>query len=419
MNDRKWLAALLVCAALGCSTSRDRATQLQRVAKDWCLTIRASQVLPVYPLTEDLQVGDIFLVSTPIGEESKLFESKGFLPLDNVIARLYPSGYNDFYKGAYGVLDTSVVPHQWQFPVPAKAEAPFTDWGTAPGAAFPSYTFTVKKGAGASLALPINAVPVGLSLLHTANASGSVNISNAATYGLPVGQLDDQIEKWALANRGFLATYAPRISVDKRGRQQVDQSYIRVVQRVFVAGAVNVSLSSDRSFGGRLDAGAVTRQPLVPASGDGTQATSAASDYQQALAALNQSIASLNAGGSLQIASASANSIALNETFPRPLVIGFLAYDRAIGHNGVLGPAIPTQARVTGRKIIQPVGFAEDANTARLEAFLADPSNEKRFNDWLVQHGQNPANRGAIVNGDKYRELRQQIVDDLKVPEVN
>ena len=59
--------ALTLVACRSLDQRRDQ--QLARVARDWCLTIRASQVLPVYPLTEDLQVGDVFLVSTPLSQE--------------------------------------------------------------------------------------------------------------------------------------------------------------------------------------------------------------------------------------------------------------------------------------------------------------------------------------------------------------
>ncbi|HWW60178.1 MAG TPA: hypothetical protein VN181_02315, partial [Thermoanaerobaculia bacterium] len=125
------LPALLLCA---CSLTRSTSKQLARVAKDWCLTIRASQVIPTYPLTEDLQVGDVFLVNTPLDQEIKQLESDGFLPLDNLIARVNTSGYNAFYNGAYGVTDTSVLPRQWQFPNPARTASPMTDWSNAPGA---------------------------------------------------------------------------------------------------------------------------------------------------------------------------------------------------------------------------------------------------------------------------------------------
>src|SRR4051812_41615507 len=59
---------LLLAAAMltGCATQKMSGDQLARIAKDWSLSIRASQVIPVYPLTEDLQPGDVFLVQTPI-----------------------------------------------------------------------------------------------------------------------------------------------------------------------------------------------------------------------------------------------------------------------------------------------------------------------------------------------------------------
>ena len=46
------VSGLILVAAGSCASKKK--TQLERVAKDWCLTIRASQVLPVYPLSEDV-----------------------------------------------------------------------------------------------------------------------------------------------------------------------------------------------------------------------------------------------------------------------------------------------------------------------------------------------------------------------------
>jgi hypothetical protein len=44
-------SAIVVLAWLGggCASSE---TQVQKAAKDWCMTIRGSQVIPVYPLTQ-------------------------------------------------------------------------------------------------------------------------------------------------------------------------------------------------------------------------------------------------------------------------------------------------------------------------------------------------------------------------------
>jgi len=49
-------------------------------------------------------------------------------------------------------------------------------------------------------------------------------------------------------------------------------------------------------------------------------------------------------GGTVKVVSASASTISLAEDFTRPLVIGYLGFDMAIGPGGQLGPPIPTHA---------------------------------------------------------------------------
>src|SRR5262245_20389534 len=110
------VALLLVWSALGCGTTRARSAELSRVAKDWCLTIRASQVIPVYPLSEDVEVGDVYLVRTRIENQVAVYEQEGFLPLENLVARVPPRGYPVFYKDGYGVGAGRLPPRVWQFP---------------------------------------------------------------------------------------------------------------------------------------------------------------------------------------------------------------------------------------------------------------------------------------------------------------
>src|ERR1043166_2039508 len=57
-------AALMIAVSTGCM-NQEKNDQLSEVAKGWCRTIRASQVIPVYPLTEDVQVGDLFIMQRP------------------------------------------------------------------------------------------------------------------------------------------------------------------------------------------------------------------------------------------------------------------------------------------------------------------------------------------------------------------
>ncbi len=409
-------AVLAAVLCLSCrSLDHAREEELARVAKDWCLTIRASQVMPVYPLTEDLQVGDLLLVSTPIEEEVHLLEKSGFLPMENVVARLHPTGWEQFYNGAYSVTDGSVVPRQWQFPTPAPTTPPLTAWSSAPGAAFPSYTFQVKRGAGATLAIPIQSVPVGLSLLQTNDAYGTVNISSASTYGLPVGVMSPQVDEWAVSNREFLKQYAPRRAVDAKGKETIERNYVRTVYRVYVAGGVNVSLISNAASGARADAGASKSIALFDA-GSTTEAANAAQNYTQVLSSLSQSIASATPGANVTLASASSRSVAMNETFPRPLVIGFLAFDRSIEEGGVLGPPLPTLARVTGRPVSAgTVVYSADDNSGTIRAWLdRDPANRTRLREWLT------ANAGGVgvavfLNGDAYRQQRANAIQALAI----
>lgn len=421
MHARISVALVAMLCLVSCRTAveKSRARELAAVAKDWCLTIRASQVLPVYPLTEDLQVGDLFLVSSPLEQEAKDLEKDGFLPLDNVIARLQPVGWQQFYNGAYAVTSNAVLPRQWQFPEPAPAQPPLTQWSIAPGAAFPTYTFQVKKGAGATLAIPIQSVPIGLSLISSGDASGTVNISSASTYGLPITVLSPQVEEWAETNRGFLAQYAPRTVTEKRGKQRTEQNYVRTVYRVYVAGGVSVSLVSNESTGGRADAGASKALELFDAGGAtaATNAADAAKSYQSVMTALSQSVASATPGANITLASASSNSVAMNETFPRPLVIGYLAFDRPIGEAGILGPPIPTHARVTNKTVSYGTAvFGADENTKKIRTWLrASPSNRQALRDWLAAHGAADVGTPLFVNGEEYRQLRASAVSALGI----
>ena len=414
MHRQLIAAALLVLCLPGCkSLDKRRDEQLSRVAKDWCLTIRASQVLPVYPLTEDLQVGDVFLVSEPLEEEVDDLEKDGFLPLDNVIARVQPVGWQQFYNGAYGIGDTSVPPKQWQFPQPPPSAAPLTAWSTAPGAAFPTYTFQVKEGAGATLAIPIQSVPVGLSLLQTGDAYGTVAITNASTYGLPITVLSPQIDAWAAENANFLAQYGPQTVKDKRGREKAQQHYVRVVYRVFVAGGVSVSLIANQSRGGRLDAGASKPTELFDA-GNTTEAADAAKSYASILSSLSQSVASATPGANVTIASASSRGVAMNESFPRPLVVGYLAFDRVITTTGALGPPLPTHARVTGEHVGATTAvYASDSNADKLRAWLT-PANRQTLSDWLAKNAANTS-IAVFLNGSQYEILRAKAVQELGV----
>jgi hypothetical protein len=237
-----------VCS-MGCADwTRNR--QLEKVAKDWCMTLRASQVIPVYPMTEDLQPGDVFLVTTPVAKQADEYNKNGFLAFDQFVTRLKDIDYNTFYKKGY--WDAAYAPPPtghprvntpWmserkpQTPAPAEgrsaaagAEGTTAPAGTnppangqataattggtaagsgndstarktlagveAPRAAFPTYTVKVKINEGLNLALPIHGVPFAMSIMNADSANVSVSLADAYTYSCAREELLQQFQDW-------------------------------------------------------------------------------------------------------------------------------------------------------------------------------------------------------------------------------
>lgn len=336
------LLALQLCS--GCA-SELRNIELQRVAKDWSLVIRASQIIPVYPLTEDLQPGDIFLVQRPIDKQHELYDERGFLPLENLIHRVNPRGYQAFYENSLGLGgDTQPIPKRW-----LTNQQP---WAQAPIASFPTYSFSVRSGSGFSLALPVQGVPIGLSLLGSDAAQGTITIADARTYGVDTVSLASDVEDWAAQQRGFLRNYAS---------SGTNRNYLRVVSRVYLAGRLNVSLQASESSGATGSGGAPKPVELMTTAGGTGPQEASLEAYKSNLAKLNELIEkslekaptapgqALLPGGTVKVVAASARAISLAETFSRPLVVGYLGFDMAIGPGGILGPPIPTYAVLTAQ----------------------------------------------------------------------
>ncbi len=254
MNSRKFqgitgvlvLSLVSICmTAGGCGTIRDmkRRKQLEEVAKDWCYTIRASQVIPVYPLTEDLQVGDVFLVHQHAENQHKEYKRRGFLPMEQLLVRLHPEGYHNFYLQSHGTRGRDDIPHHWKFPNGAFGSAhepkegdkpsdnPPNKWHFGPIAAFPSYGFDIQQGQAFSLSIPVKGVPVAMSILGAQAAKCSLTIKDAHTYGIDTLQIEKQVRDWAADNRGFLRSFSPK-EADKWcifTTRPKEQYYVRIV----------------------------------------------------------------------------------------------------------------------------------------------------------------------------------------------
>lgn len=192
-----WVMSLSGCATTG--------KQLEKVAKDWCETIRASQMICVYPLMEDLVPGDVFLVQTPQAQKQELYRRKGFLALSDHRTRLKALYYKALYFDGYWKDEFGDAPH----PRPSRPDAGAVDPGAphvgltevkAARMAFPSYSFQVNNQQGLGLAVPVKGIPVGLNFLHADNANSSLMIGDARTYGADAGQIYQALQNWLFDN---------------------------------------------------------------------------------------------------------------------------------------------------------------------------------------------------------------------------
>lgn len=404
----------MLLLSAGCAAQL-RNRDLERIAKDWSTVIRASQVIPVYPLTEDLQPGDIFLVQVPVDEQEKIYKERGFLPFDNMIHRLNPTGYRTFYSRSFEVGEPArPLPKQWLAPTDGTLP-----WSSSPRATFPTYSFSVRSGGGFSLALPVQGVPVGLSLMGGDAADGAITIADAHTYGVDTLSLYRDVVGWALGQQEFLANFAPG-----GGRQ----NYLRVVSRVYLTGRLNVSLNSGRSAGVTASGGAAKPVDLtIPTAGADPKAATI-ENYKNNLDALNKMIdealkkVTVNGvdkvlpGGTLKIVGASANSISLVETFARPLVIGYLGFDMAILGNGSLGPPIPTHAVLEqrARPDARSISLAKDRESVILEYFaLRSAALREKIDACRKGQGLAQVDRSDFIQDPRYVEQRRACVVEI------
>ena len=328
------LAALLTVWS-GCAYLAEKKSEreLEMVARRWCMTLRASQIIPIYPLNEDVQPGDVFVVETPAPRQASDYKQRGYLDLEHLLGRLNPPGYPDFYTGGYDIGTRTNTPRHWQFPDSG-------GWSNAPLAGFPSYSVEVKKGGGFNAAFPIASIPVGLSFVGGAQNRISVQLSRAHTFGLDQASLETPFRQWVSTNADLTAQFA-------RPTNGSETAFLRLVTRVFLVKAVNVTVTGDEasSFSG---SGGVAK----PVNLLDLQETNAIANYTNSLAALSRMVDGLSAsapGGSLKLASATSRSISLNETFARPLVIGYLAQDYPILADNRLGHPVSTKDVLEGR----------------------------------------------------------------------
>lgn len=326
---------LTLLSSAGCATShRDRS--LQGVAKEWSKTIRASQVVPVYPLTQDIQVGDVYIVDYPLEDEQLLWERDGYLPLPQHLVRLsLTSGqFEGMYpSGAHGVGPTTAAspPYVFEWVAPAtrpaatpvaseSASSPATTvppatrpleirrdlqrWRElAPQSNFPPYSVQVSVDSGLDVGLPIQGIPVAVGLLGSQTASASVTLTEAYTYGVDNYTILRAIRERTKQDSGLtdvLARYAPYTVRNASGYYQTRYRFIRVITRVYLVGGATVTVTDNTRAGANVKVGLLSNIGALL----GTNSNASGIGYQKLIDTLNGRVAEAASSESDDIKSA-------------------------------------------------------------------------------------------------------------------
>jgi len=403
------LLAVLAVKMTGCAMNR--ADQLKQVAKDWCMTIRASQVLPVYPPSEDIQPGDIFLVQTPLSKQAEIYEDKGFLALDQLVTRLSNLDYSVFYKDGYWKGTYASYAHNrpgWSNSDSSKIKI------KAPRAAFPTYNFSVNQSVGLQLAIPIQGIPLGLGLMGASQAMGTITLKDAYTYGIDGEFLVRSLFKWWRSSKNIRETLGAIV-------QQTDKDiYLRVVSRVYLVNSVEVGLTNIDALGVGVDAGAAKEIELPDLSEIEPEKVEASiKAYKEVLKALSAQLnasAMITPGLAFRIAHASQRSVTLSQDFDRPLVIGYRGFDVKVMKAGSLSAPIPSFSVVTGEfetsdlDKLEPISWKYNSLSECYIQWLDVEGNRDKMVKWLNQQNQevDPAD---LIHSEEYKPLLERAAE--------
>ncbi len=351
----------------------------------------------MYPLTEDLRPGDVFLVTRTIEEDQDIFREKGFLPLDLNLARLDLNGAlkaaSAFQHPIGNALDGAIWP-------------PFKDARLSMSrAAFPSYSVSVDRQTGLQLAIPIEAVPVALSAMRAEKGMATVTLSGAYTYGLDAATVRASLVAWFddAEHRKLVAPIADGMAGD-------GPLWLRIVSRVYLVQRVTVDVATEEALGADIGAGA------APAS---TPVDPAADVARRVADAIGNAAAIPGApGGRLQVVAAGQRAVTLDEEFERPLVVGYAGFQVAIDRNGRLLSGIASTLTVLESGDLPSV-YGIDESSTRIDVWLQQDAGRKdALHEYLAGLSGLSSDTGTtqLLFLDEYAGVRRAVIDHFEIP---
>lgn len=317
-------------------------------AREWSLTLREMQIVPVFPPREDVYVGDVYAVDQ---DELKQFEEhfgadkEGFLPISILAAHIpLEKDTSTFYSSRPSFPRSDLASED-----PAAAAQPYGDYDVYTQGdvsrlrivGFPEFmSATITQGDIAAF-IPTEAVNIGAAAGFTHSQQVKISVPVAESYAYPAA-LALKAAQAALKNSGIDQITSVDQSTVKDGGVI---GHLRLITEVYYTRVIDVSFFNSDSRGAgadvKINAAAglpmPTEPPATPPSAPSptpTPATAADASHPDVGATattlldnlnsqLEASMASQVPGGKVRFVSAGAYGVAMRRTFERPVAIGY------------------------------------------------------------------------------------------------
>jgi hypothetical protein len=371
---RSALAFILVPGIFLLSGCQSAPPDSSFVAKQWSESIGSLNISPVYPPTEDLQVGDVFIAleGAPLEKGSDYLARAAFLDHVDVTGKL-----NELYKSRFSFPETAdpVQGKIWkQNEAKQDVFKPPATITRLPLVAFPGFTVVKVRSAQLNASYPVQAFQFLFGASYSDDASVTISIPAAETYGIGIYDAAQILTGWCLRSDAeicggrSLRFFARNFSTFPPDRYQ---PILYIVSRVYYARSITYKYSSNSVAALRASAAQAAAAALPQANAAAAAAAAAApspcpaagnqvtvnvgsdgkstvakdnppaaaapkpaDDAGAVLDAAQQKLAqsglvSSMPGVSLSVSSLDGKSIELTQTFAHPVAIGYLAYRSA------------------------------------------------------------------------------------------
>jgi len=182
---------------------------------------------------------------------------------------------------------------------------------------------------------------------------------------------------------------------------------------VYAAGAMNVEVVGAEGYGVGATAG-VSKLVDALTAGDTEEAKKITSGIN---GALDQSKGVGGTGGSLRFVTGSTTSVTLQQTFNRPLVLGYVGFDLPILDEGALGAPVDTNLKIQkprAQAMGEPIQFGADEYSDAIFEWCKVKENRDNLDRWLSDNNY-PA-LSDVRTGARYSDIRKKIVDHFGIP---